>query len=33
MEILMDIIEHGQEPPRQVILETELVVRQSCGSE
>jgi LacI family transcriptional regulator len=32
MEILLDIIEYGQEPPRQVILETELIIRQSCGS-
>jgi len=33
MEILKDIIENGQVPPRQVILETELVIRQSCGSD
>ncbi len=31
MEILLDIIKNGQEPPRQVVLETELVIRQSCG--
>lgn len=33
MEILLDIIENGQVPPRQVILETELIIRQSCGSD
>lgn len=32
MEILMDIIANGSQPPRKVILETELVIRKSCGS-
>lgn len=32
MEILIDIIENGENPPRQVILGTELVIRESCGS-
>lgn len=32
VEILLDIIEHGATPPRQIILETELVIRQSCGA-
>ncbi len=32
VEILLDIIEHGTTPPRQIILETELVIRQSCRS-
>lgn len=31
MEILIDIIENGENPPRQVILGTELVIRESCG--
>lgn len=31
VEILLDIIKNGEEPPRQVVLETELVIRQSCG--
>ncbi|RME40781.1 MAG: LacI family transcriptional regulator [Caldilineae bacterium] len=32
MEILMDIIANGPNPPRQVVMETELVIRKSCGS-
>lgn len=32
VEILFDIIEHGAEPPHQVILDTELVIRGSCGA-
>ncbi len=32
MEILLDIIANGAKPPRQVVLETELIIRQSCGS-
>lgn len=31
VEILLDIIKNGEDPPRQVVLETELVIRQSCG--
>ncbi|MBC8504349.1 MAG: LacI family DNA-binding transcriptional regulator [Chloroflexi bacterium] len=31
MEMLIDIIENGDTPPRHVILGTELVVRASCG--
>jgi len=31
VEILLDILENGESPPRQVVLETELVIRQSCG--
>jgi LacI family transcriptional regulator len=33
MEILMDIIENGKGAPRKVILGTELVIRESCGSD
>jgi LacI family transcriptional regulator len=32
VETLIDIIENGAEPPRRIILPTELVVRASCGS-
>lgn len=32
VEILLDIIEHGVTPPRQIILSTELVIRQSCSA-
>jgi LacI family transcriptional regulator len=32
VEMLIDIIENGLYPPRQVILDTELVVRESCGA-
>jgi LacI family transcriptional regulator len=31
--VLKDILEHGAEPPRRMILPTELVVRASCGSQ
>lgn len=32
VEILIDVIENGITPPRRVIMETELVIRDSCGS-
>ncbi len=32
VEILIDLIENGIHPPRQVIMETELIVRESCGA-
>ena len=32
VEMLIDIIENGPEPPRRVIFDTELVIRESCGS-
>jgi hypothetical protein len=28
----IDLIENGVEPPRRVIMDTELVVRDSCGA-
>jgi LacI family transcriptional regulator len=31
-EILTDLIENGIEPPRHIIMETELVIRESCGA-
>jgi LacI family transcriptional regulator len=31
VEMLIDILDHGTDPPRRVILPTELVVRESCG--
>ncbi len=32
VEILLDLIENGIKPPRRVIMETELIIRDSCGA-
>ena len=32
IEILIDLIENGINPPRHVIMGTELVIRDSCGA-
>jgi LacI family transcriptional regulator len=32
VEMLIDILESGADPPRRIILPTELVIRASCGS-
>lgn len=32
VEMLIDILENGTEPPRRIVLPTELVIRASCGS-
>lgn len=32
VELLLDIIEFGPEPPRQIKLDVELIIRESCGS-
>lgn len=32
VEILLDLIENGIDPPRRVIMGTELVIRDSCGA-
>ncbi|MEA4906229.1 MAG: LacI family transcriptional regulator [Chloroflexi bacterium] len=32
VEILIDLIENGIEPPRRVMMATELVIRDSCGA-
>lgn len=32
VETLIDLIENGINPPRHIIMETELVIRQSCGA-
>jgi LacI family transcriptional regulator len=32
VELLIDLIENGPKPPRKVLLETELVIRDSCGA-
>ena len=32
VEVLIDLIENGKSPARQFVLETELVVRESCGA-
>ncbi|MBP8863677.1 MAG: LacI family DNA-binding transcriptional regulator [Anaerolineae bacterium] len=31
VELLLDLIQNGTHPPRQVLMGTELVVRESCG--
>lgn len=33
VEVLIDQIENGVEPPRRIIMDTELVVRASCGGQ
>ncbi len=32
VELLIDQIENGIQPPRRIILDTELVIRESCGA-
>ncbi|MCJ7530485.1 MAG: LacI family transcriptional regulator [Anaerolineales bacterium] len=32
VEVLVDLIENGIEPPRRIIMDTELVIRDSCGA-
>jgi LacI family transcriptional regulator len=32
VEVLIDLIENGIQPPRHIIMETELVIRESCGA-
>lgn len=32
VEILIDLIENGVEPPRRIIMDTELIIRDSCGA-
>ncbi|MCS7010549.1 MAG: LacI family transcriptional regulator [Anaerolineales bacterium] len=32
VELLIDLIEHGHQPPRRVILDTELIIRDTCGA-
>jgi LacI family transcriptional regulator len=32
VEVLIDLIENGIEPPRHILMETELVIRDSCGA-
>jgi len=32
VDILLDIIENGTYPPRRVIMDTELIIRDSCGA-
>lgn len=33
VEMLLDILKNGNEPSRQIILDTELVIRSSCGAQ
>jgi LacI family transcriptional regulator len=32
VELLIDLIENGNQPPRHVIMDTQLVIRDSCGA-
>ncbi len=32
VEVLLDLIENGIEPPRHVVMDTELIVRETCGA-
>jgi LacI family transcriptional regulator len=32
VEVLIDLIENGIEPPRHIIMDTELIIRESCGA-
>jgi LacI family transcriptional regulator len=32
VEILLDLIENGIEPARRIIMDTELIIRDSCGA-
>jgi LacI family transcriptional regulator len=32
VELLIDLIENGIDPPRHVIMQTELVIRDTCGA-
>jgi LacI family transcriptional regulator len=32
VEVLIDLIENGIDPPRHIIMDTELVIRASCGA-
>ncbi|HZU86488.1 MAG TPA: LacI family DNA-binding transcriptional regulator [Anaerolineaceae bacterium] len=32
VELLLDVIENGATPPRRIIIDTELVIRESCGA-
>ena len=32
VEVLIDLIENGADPPRRVLMTTELIVRESCGA-
>jgi LacI family transcriptional regulator len=31
VESLLDIIDNGSYPPRRVVFDTKLVIRESCG--
>ncbi len=32
VETLLDLIENGNQPPRRIIMDTELIIRDSCGA-
>jgi len=32
VETLLDIIDNGDKPPQRIVFDTELIIRESCGS-
>ncbi len=32
VEVLIDLIENGVDPPRHVIMDTDLIIRETCGA-
>jgi len=32
VEILIDLIDHGIQPPRRILMDTEMIIRESCGA-
>ncbi|HET6444964.1 MAG TPA: LacI family DNA-binding transcriptional regulator [candidate division Zixibacteria bacterium] len=32
VDTLVDILEHGDSPPRRIVLDTQLIIRDSCGA-
>jgi LacI family transcriptional regulator len=33
VELLIDVINNGKKPARRITLETELIIRESCGAQ
>ena len=33
VEVLLDLIENGIDPPRHIMMSTELIIRDSCGAD
>jgi DNA-binding LacI/PurR family transcriptional regulator len=32
VETMIDLLRNGTEPPRHIVLSTELVIRETCGA-